>query len=142
MQRILSLRQTPLRHSAPLVDGYPPPPARANIYLVGLSHKTAVDALKRVGMTHQIAGKGNWVVAQHIDAEKNKVLLFLSSSPADSLRVPDVTGAPIRQAVVQLTQIGLRVKISGSGRVVDQSPKPGAHVEPGTVCRVECKRES
>lgn len=142
IQRILSLRQTPLRHRAPLVDGYPPPPARADIHLIGLSHKTATDALKRVGMTYQIAGKGDWVIAQHIDAEKNKALLFLSSSAADSLRVPDVTGAPLRQAVAQLTQIGLRVKVSGSGRVVEQSPKPGAHVEPGTVCRVECKRES
>jgi cell division protein FtsI (penicillin-binding protein 3) len=142
VQRILGLRQTPLRHRAPLVDGYPPPPARVDIHLTGLPRETAIDALKRVGMTYQIAGEGDRVVAQHIDAEKNKALLFLSSSVADSLRVPDVTGAPLRQAVVQLTQIGLRVKISGSGRVVEQSPKPGEHVEPGTVCRVECKRES
>ena len=46
------------------------------------------------------------------------------------------------QAVAQLTQIGLRVKISGSGRVIGQVPEPGVPVKPGMVCLVECNRES
>ena len=44
VQRILSLRQAPLRHSAPLIEEQPPPPPRADIHLVGLSRKAATDA--------------------------------------------------------------------------------------------------
>jgi len=80
--------------------------------------------------------------------------LFLASAPitspdhrtddkgSDSLYMPDVRGAPVRQAVAQLTQLGFQIKISGSGRVIAQSPEPGVAVKPGTVCTVECKRES
>ncbi len=151
VQRILSLRQTPLRHSAPLLDEQLPPRARADIHLVGLSRKAATDALKRLGMTYQIAGEGDRVVGQHIDIAENNVSLFLSSAPiADpehrsgsvSLYMPDLRGAPVRQAVAQLTQMGLQIKILGSGRVIAQSPEPGAPVKKGTVCEVECKRES
>jgi len=154
VQRILSLRQTPLRHSAPLLDEQPPPPPRADIHLVGLSRKAATDALKRLGMTYQIAGEGDRVVGQHIDIEENNVSLFLASAPIaapdrrteakgpESLYMPDLRGAPVRQAVAQLTQLGFQIKISGSGRVIAQSPEPGVPVKPGTVCTVECKRES
>lgn len=154
VQRILSLRQAPLRHSAPLLEEQPPPPPRTDIHLVGLSRKAATDALKRLGMTYQIAGEGDRVVGQHVDIEENNVSLFLAAAPiatpnhraedkgSDSLYMPDVRGAPVRQAVAQLTQLGFQIKISGSGRVVAQSPEPGVPIKPGTVCIVECKRES
>ena len=137
VQRILSLRQAPLRHSAPLLEEQPPPPPRADIHLVGLSRKAATDALKRLGMTYQIAGEGDRVVGQHIDIEENNVSLFLAAAPitppdhhteakgSDSLYMPDVRGAPVRQAVAQLTQLGFQIKISGSGRVIAQSPETG-----------------
>ena len=149
VQRILSLRQAPLRHSAPLVEEQPLPPARADIHLVGLSRKAATDALNRLGMTYHIAGEGDRVVGQHVDVAENSVSLFLSSAAtgqrdrdAKSLYMPDVRGAPLRQAVAQLTQLGLQIKISGSGRVIAQVPDPGVPVKLGTVCEVECKRES
>ena len=154
IKRILSLRQASLRHSAPLVEEQPPPPPRADIHLVGLSREAATDALKRLGMTYQIAGEGNRVVGQHIDIEENNVSLFLASAPitnpdnraeakgSDSLYMPDVRGAPVRQAVATVTQLGLQIKISGSGRVIAQSPEPGVPIKPGTICTVECKRES
>ncbi len=154
VQRILSLKQAPLRHSAPLLEEQPPPPPRTDIHLVGLSRKAATDALKRLGMTYQIVGEGDRVVGQHIDIEENNVSLFLATAPistpghsaedkdSDSLYMPDVRGAPVRQAVAQLTQLGFQIKISGSGRVVAQSPEPGVPVKPGTICAVECKRES
>ena len=105
-------------------------------------------------MTYQIVGEGDRVVGQHIDVEENNVSLFLSSAPtatpdlhtgakgSDSFYMPDVRGAPVRQAVAQLTQMGFQIKISGSGRVIAQSPEPGVPVKPGTMCTVECKRES
>ena len=154
IKRILSLRQASLRHSAPLVEEQPPPPPRADIHLVGLSREAATDALKRLGMTYQIAGEGDRVVGQHIDIEENNVSLFLASAPitnpdnraeakgSDALYMPDVRGAPVRQAVATVTQLGLQIKISGSGRVIAQSPEPGVPIKPGTICTVECKRES
>lgn len=47
----------------------------------------------------------------------------------DSLRVlPDLTGLSARQATYWLTSRGVDVRIEGTGRVVSQSPAPGAPV--------------
>ncbi len=48
--------------------------------------------------------------------------------------VPDVRGMSIRKAKSYLTSAGLRVRFSGSGRVVWQSPVPGTKCLPGSIC--------
>lgn len=55
----------------------------------------------------------------------------------DPLRMPDVRGHSLRDALVTLYDLNLKVKISGYGRVEHQSPKPGTHLKPGTVCKLE-----
>lgn len=46
--------------------------------------------------------------------------------------MPDLRGAPLREALRWLAAAGARVEVSGRGRVVAQSPAPGAPLEPGT----------
>jgi len=56
---------------------------------------------------------------------------------SEPLRMPDVRGQSLRDALVSLYDLNLEVKISGYGRVARQLPKPGTHLKPGTVCKLE-----
>jgi len=52
-------------------------------------------------------------------------------------RMPDVRQMSLRNAIVQLYEMGLKVEISGYGKVVRQSPRPGTHVKKGTTVYLE-----
>ena len=45
--------------------------------------------------------------------------------------MPDLRGLSLRKALRNLQQFGLKVKIAGSGRVVDQEPKAGLRFSGG-----------
>jgi cell division protein FtsI (penicillin-binding protein 3) len=65
-----------------------------------------------------------------------------SSAPATgplapgTVRVPDATGMPARDVLVAITKAGLIPQMEGWGRVVRQSPPPGAAAPKGTPVRV------
>jgi cell division protein FtsI (penicillin-binding protein 3) len=63
-----------------------------------------------------------------------------SETPNGDLRVPNVMGVPLRQAVAKLTKAGFRVKASGSGQVIRQVPASGNFVIKGTLARVTARR--
>jgi cell division protein FtsI (penicillin-binding protein 3) len=48
--------------------------------------------------------------------------------------MPDLTGLSMRGALSCIEGKGLIVKMSGNGRVVEQSPRPGAVIEKGDLC--------
>jgi len=56
------------------------------------------------------------------------------------LRVPSLTGLPVRKAIEQAGAAGLEVQISGSGTVREQAPAAGTMVTPGTQIVVRCGR--
>ena len=51
--------------------------------------------------------------------------------------MPDLAGATLRQALAVLAQRDVEVEIEGRGMVVDQSPRPGAPLKPGTLVSLE-----
>ena len=51
--------------------------------------------------------------------------------PAGMVRVPDMTGFPVREAVKRSFELGVSPKLSGSGLLVSQSPSPGSVMESG-----------
>jgi len=51
--------------------------------------------------------------------------------------VPNFIGQPLRQASDESDRLGLEAITYGSGKVVGQSPPPGAHVRPGSVIRFQ-----
>jgi cell division protein FtsI (penicillin-binding protein 3) len=54
--------------------------------------------------------------------------------------MPDLRGISSRQALHDITQVGLTARVSGSGVVVRQFPEPGAPVEPGGWASIELQR--
>jgi beta-lactam-binding protein with PASTA domain len=48
--------------------------------------------------------------------------------------MPDLTGLSMRSAMSRIEGKGLIIRITGNGKVVDQTPKPGALIEKGDIC--------
>ena len=55
------------------------------------------------------------------------------------LIAPDLSGLSMRDALVTLEGAGLALRIEGSGRVTDQSPRPGRTLRPGDRMEVVLK---
>jgi len=53
---------------------------------------------------------------------------------AGAVVMPDLTGLSMRNALSRIEGKGMIIKISGNGKVVEQTPKPGAVVEKGEIC--------
>ena len=56
------------------------------------------------------------------------------------LRLPELRGLSGREAMRVLARLGIGVRISGDGLVVDQFPLPGTPVDPGAWCRLSLSR--
>ncbi len=54
--------------------------------------------------------------------------------------MPDLRGRSAREAAITAARRGLVVELSGSGRVIAQSPQPGAEIEPGNTCLLKLGR--
>ncbi len=55
--------------------------------------------------------------------------------------MPDLRGHSAREAAIAAARRGLVVELRGSGHVVEQSPQPGAEIEPGNTCVLTLGRE-
>jgi len=51
-----------------------------------------------------------------------------AAEAADTARIPDLRGKPLRQALAALAPLRTQVEVEGTGVVVEQSPAPGAPV--------------
>ncbi|MBU2494411.1 MAG: transpeptidase family protein [Bacteroidetes bacterium] len=53
--------------------------------------------------------------------------------------MPDLKNQSLRSAVTSLTQLGLKYKVIGTGKVVEQSINPGDKINPGDVVLITCR---
>ncbi len=53
--------------------------------------------------------------------------------------VPNLISLSMRDAIAQLTELGLKYKISGTGKVVWQSLQPGSKLVQGAECIIKCE---
>lgn len=110
MKRIVSLRRTPTRH--------------------------------RVAMARPAAVAVDGPAARRMPGLVRPAAYAPAPSPQPPVRadgrltIPDLTGEPLRGAVTDLMRAGLKVKASGTGWVVRQTPAAGTPVTAGTVCRI------
>lgn len=52
--------------------------------------------------------------------------------------MPDLINLSVREAVTLLNEMNINYKISGSGKVIEQSIEPGTEVQPGLICLIKC----
>jgi hypothetical protein len=50
--------------------------------------------------------------------------------------MPDLRGRSAREAAIAAARRGLIVELTGTGKVISQTPEPGAEIEPGMTCRL------
>jgi cell division protein FtsI (penicillin-binding protein 3) len=62
----------------------------------------------------------------------------VSTGPTDE-RVPDLTGLSVRTVSAYLHKIGQTFRVTGSGRVVKQTPAPGETLNRAEICWLTCK---
>lgn len=55
------------------------------------------------------------------------------------LTMPNLVNRSLRDALAILNEMGLRYDIKGSGKVVEQSIKPGTQINSGAVCTIKCE---
>ncbi len=60
----------------------------------------------------------------------------------ERVMMPDLTGLSMRNALSRIEGKGLIVKVSGNGRVVEQTPKPGTVIERGDICYLKFQSSS
>jgi cell division protein FtsI (penicillin-binding protein 3) len=73
------------------------------------------------------------------DVGQPTVTLIVDGAPG---QVPDVTGMSARDAIRQLTTVGVNARLSGDGTVTSQDPPPGTPLEAGMVCRLVLDRSA
>lgn len=88
---------------------------------------TADPANATYALLRQASGRGPAVQETHVDAPIK----------AGEVRVPDMTGWPIRRAVGQARELGLTPRVLGSGLVARQSPPPGQPATKGSTVTLE-----
>jgi cell division protein FtsI (penicillin-binding protein 3) len=56
--------------------------------------------------------------------------------------MPDLTGLSMRSAMSRIEGKGLIIRISGNGRVIEQTPRPGVVIEKGDICYLKFEASS
>jgi stage V sporulation protein D (sporulation-specific penicillin-binding protein) len=145
MNRIINMGHSPL--TPPLAETASGPERTAVVPALANTPARAAEARLRVlGFSPRIVGDPTMVVKQ-FPAEGTVlkrgacVTLYTDSfttARGDSVAVPDLTGKTLREAVQDLVQANLKVKVVGSGVVETQTPEPGTLVAYGTVCEIAC----
>ncbi|MCK4272777.1 PASTA domain-containing protein [bacterium] len=114
--------------------------------LSGLDSSAAVHQLQQRGLVAELEGDGLRVYHQQpqtglLVARGETVLVHLGDQRArgsEPSEIPHVVGLTMREAIRQLRQKELAVRVSGSGLVVRQTPKAGSSIGEGIVCHLEC----
>ncbi|MDW8108606.1 MAG: penicillin-binding protein [Candidatus Kryptonium sp.] len=57
----------------------------------------------------------------------------------DNRLMPNLKNLSVRSALEKVSALDMKVNIVGSGIVVDQVPKPGTKIKPGTECTLYCR---
>jgi membrane peptidoglycan carboxypeptidase len=120
-----------------------------NLNLVNFDVSDAVKILKDKGLEYEIEGlKKNAIVTNQNEFtdEKGvkKVKLTTSkdnlgaSQRETSLKMPELQGVSMRKCIKILSSLGIDYKVSGNGKVLSQTPQPGATLNKNELIVINC----
>lgn len=122
------------------------------VYVPDVRKKTvaeAVKVLKAAGLKYIIEGDGSnesTVVEQTPKPDsvvpENSVILLYTYKPEEeeTVKMPDLSGKTLSEAMNAVNRVGLNMKVSGSGVVYSQQYKAGEEVKKGSVVLVEFRK--
>jgi cell division protein FtsI (penicillin-binding protein 3) len=90
------------------------------------------EVLKNLDVTYRRTADDDWVATR-----ENGDTVSLAGVKIQQGLVPDVRGMSLRDAIYLLENSGLRVRYSGKGRVLRQSPEHGARYSDATIVSLE-----
>lgn len=124
----LSINQSKKADSEPLPDVKPGNILAADYVLANLGFKTRTDWDGSYASGNPIWGVCN---------KQNDVIRVERKPQYASNQVPDVSGMGARDAVYLLESRGIKVKLTGRGKVMKQSLAPGTVFKRGVLCALE-----
>ena len=86
--------------------------------------------------------KPNHFVYSELDRmiARNQIPYALSTTNIQKrIEVPNVLGKSLKKAIAILSNAGLKVKVNGSGQVIEQFPKPGRLIKNSKLCILTLK---
>jgi membrane peptidoglycan carboxypeptidase len=104
------------------------------------------EMLRTLGLDAVWDGKGDFILNQMPPpgatvAQQAKVTLqlFEVNRAQQQLHMPNVVGLSLRQALQQLSLLGIDAHVSGAGRVMQQFPPAGTAVSSSLRCDLRCQ---
>jgi len=115
--------------------------------LDGLAAERGIGILAEKGLRAETEGDGGRICHQMPPAgtlmESGQTVLVTLCAVSDvtgaDMEVPSLTGLTMREAIRELQRRGLPFEVSGSGSVVEQSPRAGIRLERDGICRLACQ---
>ncbi len=97
--------------------------------------RTGKDFIEAQNISEVIKTNDNIKKNQSIS---KKIPLHLSTTGTSSykIKMPQLKGFSMKKAIAELNESKLKVKVSGSGAVIWQNPKPGELVFQGSTCSI------
>lgn len=94
---------------------------------------------------HSNAQEGNIIwqfpAADRLVFEGDEVLVAVESGGESDVSMADLRGLSIRYASAFLQFAGIKFRVKGNGRVVEQSIRPGRRISSNTVCQLTCRAQ-
>jgi cell division protein FtsI/penicillin-binding protein 2 len=102
----------------------------------GLPAYAAEEYFDIKNVDYAIKGNGSHILSQAQNSEEVQLLLGTLENKYDKL--PNLKGLTVREALKRINFLKLRVKITGSGRVIRQSIQPGASIKQKNELLLTC----
>ncbi|MAT58399.1 MAG: hypothetical protein CMF23_10555 [Ignavibacteriae bacterium] len=96
----------------------------------------------------------DFLIAENLETEnyvpKNEIFITANYSENSKEKevenysrttMPSLYNKSIKESITRLTALGIKYKIKGSGKVIDQSIMPGTKLKEGMICELVCSSE-
>jgi len=104
--------------------------------MTGMQFTAAEEFLRINDLTFRIEGSGTHIKSQ--SQKSDEVALILGDPKVKTAVVPNLKGKTIREALKLVNFSNIRVKINGSGIVVNQSLSPGKTIKNNQILTLTC----
>ena len=109
--------------------------------------KTTKTLLNNLGIEAEWEGSGDLIIDQNpapgsrVEIGSTVALRLQKYEEPENIYMltPKVIGLTAREAINRLALLDIQAEVSGTGRVIQQNPRPGDRIKKGENCVLECQ---